>query len=76
MHILGMWQNVDTGALPSLFAATGPDAVPDGYYGPDGPFGLRGQAGVARRSEHSRDAGVAAALWDRSVRLTGAQVAA
>jgi hypothetical protein len=70
MHIPGMWQNVDTGALPSLLAATSPAAAPDGYYGPDGVFGLRGQAGVARRSARARDAAMAARLWDASVALT------
>jgi NAD(P)-dependent dehydrogenase (short-subunit alcohol dehydrogenase family) len=71
MHIPGMWQNVDTGALPTLFAATSPAAEPDGYYGPGGVFGLRGQAGVARRSKRARDAATAARLWDASVALTG-----
>ena len=71
MRIPGMWQDVDTGALPSLYAATSPDAVPDGYYGPDGMLGLRGQAGVARRSARARDAAMAARLWDASVALTG-----
>jgi hypothetical protein len=72
MHIPGMWQNVDTGALPTLYAATSPDAIADGYYGPDGIFGLRGQAGVARRSARARDAAVAGRLWDASVAITGA----
>jgi NAD(P)-dependent dehydrogenase (short-subunit alcohol dehydrogenase family) len=76
MHLPGMWQNVDTGALPTLYAATSPDAVADGYYGPDGAFGLRGQAGVARRSARARDAAVAARLWDASVALTGVRWAA
>jgi NAD(P)-dependent dehydrogenase (short-subunit alcohol dehydrogenase family) len=71
MRIPGMWQDVDTGALPTLVAATSPDAVPDGYYGPDGPFGLRGQAEPARRSKRARDAAAAARLWDESVRMTG-----
>jgi NAD(P)-dependent dehydrogenase (short-subunit alcohol dehydrogenase family) len=69
LHIPGMWQNVDTGALPTLYAATSPDAVADGYYGPDGPLGMRGQAGVARRSARAKDTTVAAALWDASVAL-------
>jgi NAD(P)-dependent dehydrogenase (short-subunit alcohol dehydrogenase family) len=76
MHVPGMWQNVDTGALPTLYAATSPDAVADGYYGPDGIFGLRGQAGVARRSARARDAAVAGRLWDASVALTGVTWAA
>ena len=71
MHIPGMWQNVDTGALPTLYAATSPDAIADGYYGPDGILGLRGQAGVARRSARARDAAVAGRLWDASVAITG-----
>jgi NAD(P)-dependent dehydrogenase (short-subunit alcohol dehydrogenase family) len=76
MHIPGMWQNVDTGALPTLFAATSPAAEPDGYYGPDGVFGLRGQAGVARRSKRARDTAMAARLWDASVAMTGVSWAA
>jgi hypothetical protein len=72
LHIPGMWQNVDTGALPTLYATTSPDAQPDGYYGPDGkPFGLRGHAGAARRSQRAKDTAVAARLWDASVTLTG-----
>jgi NAD(P)-dependent dehydrogenase (short-subunit alcohol dehydrogenase family) len=71
MHIPGMWQNVDTGALPTLFAATSPAAVADGYYGPNGILGTRGQVGVARRSARAKDVAVAARLWDKSVALTG-----
>jgi hypothetical protein len=55
----------------TVFAATGAAARPDGYYGPDGPFGLRGQTGPARRSKRAQDATAAARLWDESVRLTG-----
>jgi NAD(P)-dependent dehydrogenase (short-subunit alcohol dehydrogenase family) len=76
MRFPGMWQNVDTGALPTLFAATSPAATPDGYYGPDGPFGMRGQAGAARRSRRSRDTAVAASLWEASVAFTGVTWAA
>ena len=76
MRIPGMWQDVDTGALPSLFAAAGAQAVPDGYYGPDGPFGMRGQAAPARRSKRSRNAAVAGRLWDASTALTGVSWAA
>ena len=75
-HIPGMWQEVDTGALPTLMAATSPEAVPGGYYGPDGPLGLRGQAGPARRSKRARDTATAVRLWDESVRLTGVSWAA
>jgi NAD(P)-dependent dehydrogenase (short-subunit alcohol dehydrogenase family) len=71
MLIPGMWQDVDTGTLPQLFAATSPEAVKDGYYGPDSLLGTRGQVGVARRSGRSRDVAMAARLWDASVALTG-----
>jgi len=71
MLVPGMWQDVDTGALPSLFAATSPDAVKDGYYGPDGFLGASGQPGIARRSARSRDVAMAGRLWDASVALTG-----
>jgi NAD(P)-dependent dehydrogenase (short-subunit alcohol dehydrogenase family) len=71
MLVPGMWQDVDTGVLPSLFAATSPDAVKDGYYGPGGLLGMSGQADVARRSARSRDVVMAGRLWDASVALTG-----
>jgi hypothetical protein len=35
-------QDAAHGALPTLFAATSPEAVARGYYGPDGPFELKG----------------------------------
>ena len=76
MRIPGMWQEVDTGALPTLYAATSPDAARDGYYGPDNLLGLRGQAGPARRSKRARDAVTARRLWDASVALTGVTWAA
>ena len=76
-HLIpGMWQDVDEGALPTLFAATSPDAAPDGYYGPDGFLGMSGGAGPARRSKRARDAATAARLWDASVALTGVTWAA
>jgi NAD(P)-dependent dehydrogenase (short-subunit alcohol dehydrogenase family) len=71
MNIPGMWQDVGAGALPTLFAATSPQAEPDGYYGPDGPFGMRGRSGPARRSRRARDTAVAARLWEASAALTG-----
>jgi NAD(P)-dependent dehydrogenase (short-subunit alcohol dehydrogenase family) len=71
MRLPGMWQEVETGALPTLYAATSPDAAPDGYYGPDNLFGTRGDAGPARRSRRARDRDVAARLWEASVELTG-----
>jgi NAD(P)-dependent dehydrogenase (short-subunit alcohol dehydrogenase family) len=59
------------GALPQLYAATAP-ALPGGsYWGPDGPGEARGYPAPATRSGRARDAGLAAALWQRSEELTG-----
>jgi NAD(P)-dependent dehydrogenase (short-subunit alcohol dehydrogenase family) len=59
------------GALPTLFAATSPYAVPGGYYGPKGTFELIGAPGPAYASKRARDTKVAARLWDVSEKLTG-----
>ncbi|MFE9689952.1 SDR family oxidoreductase [Micromonospora sp. NPDC005806] len=71
MQIPGFWQDVDQGALPTLYAATSPGAIGGEYYGPDGPFGLTGQPAVAGKSRRARDASVAERLWRESERLTG-----
>jgi NAD(P)-dependent dehydrogenase (short-subunit alcohol dehydrogenase family) len=60
------------GALPTLFAATSPYAVPGGYYGPKGTFELIGAPGAAHASKRSHDKAVGAHLWDVSEKLTGA----
>jgi NAD(P)-dependent dehydrogenase (short-subunit alcohol dehydrogenase family) len=46
-------QPVAIGALPILFAATGPEARGDEYFGPRSLGGLRGYPGPARRSPAS-----------------------
>jgi NAD(P)-dependent dehydrogenase (short-subunit alcohol dehydrogenase family) len=58
------------GALPSLFAATSPQAVPGGYYGPDGFFEMKGWPAPAAISARARDGDVAARLWEVSEKLT------
>ncbi|WP_186022320.1 SDR family oxidoreductase [Burkholderia gladioli] len=59
------------GALPTLFAATSPDARPGAYYGPRHVFELRGPVGPARIGAAALDREVAARLWAESERLTG-----
>lgn len=59
------------GAWPALQAATAPDVVPGGYYGPQQLGGARGPSGMARRTRQSRDPALARRLWDVSVELTG-----
>jgi len=64
-------QSAADGALPTLFAATSPDAKPAGYYGPQDFFEMRGPVGVARVGPQAQDKAVAARLWDLSERLVG-----
>jgi NAD(P)-dependent dehydrogenase (short-subunit alcohol dehydrogenase family) len=69
-RIPGMWQRVGQGILPALYAATSPDAVDGGYYGPNGPFELTGaptEARMPKRALHENDA---RRLWDVSEQLT------
>lgn len=61
------WQ----GALPSLFAATAPEAEPGGYYGPDRLSETRGHPAAARVPPRAANLADGARLWQRSVELTG-----
>lgn len=63
-------QSAEMGALPELFAATGP-VEPGGYYGPAGLGGMRGHPGPSGCSQRARDELTARSLWDLSERLTG-----
>jgi NAD(P)-dependent dehydrogenase (short-subunit alcohol dehydrogenase family) len=65
-------QSAADGALPTLFAATSPDARPGGYYGPKGLFEMTGRVGDATIGKQAQDATVAGRLWDVSEQLTGA----
>jgi NAD(P)-dependent dehydrogenase (short-subunit alcohol dehydrogenase family) len=64
-------QEVGPGTEPLLYAATSPDAVNGGYYGPGGMFGLVGPTTVVRLPRTARDEATAARLWNESERLTG-----
>jgi len=59
------------GAWPSLQAATAPDVMPGGYYGPQGLWGVAGKSGLARSSPAACDPDAARRLWDLSVELSG-----
>jgi NAD(P)-dependent dehydrogenase (short-subunit alcohol dehydrogenase family) len=59
------------GALPTLFAATSPDAKPASYYGPNGFYEVKGPPAPAKIMPHAMDAAVAERLWDISAALTG-----
>jgi NAD(P)-dependent dehydrogenase (short-subunit alcohol dehydrogenase family) len=64
-------QSAESGALPTLFAATSPQAEGGGYYGPNGLYELRGPPAPARIMPQARDKAAAAKLWDVSQQLTG-----
>jgi NAD(P)-dependent dehydrogenase (short-subunit alcohol dehydrogenase family) len=64
-------QSAAEGALPTLFAATSPDAQPAAYYGPQGLFELKGPVGEARIGKEAQDLHVAERLWTLSEKLTG-----
>jgi NAD(P)-dependent dehydrogenase (short-subunit alcohol dehydrogenase family) len=60
------------GALPTLFAATSPDAVDGGYYGPQGFQEMRGgDVGAAKVAAQALDRAAAARLWSEGERLIG-----
>jgi NAD(P)-dependent dehydrogenase (short-subunit alcohol dehydrogenase family) len=60
------------GALPTLYAATSPEAVDGGYYGPQGFLEMRGgDVGVAQVAARALDLTAAARLWGECERLTG-----
>jgi NAD(P)-dependent dehydrogenase (short-subunit alcohol dehydrogenase family) len=76
-NLVGRWtiqplmsQSAAAGALPTLFAATAPEARPGGYYGPTGLFETKGPAGVAAIAPRAQDEAVATRLWEVSEELT------
>ena len=58
------------GTEPMLYAATSPDAVPGGYYGPS-RFGMVGPTTKVRPTRRALDAAANARLWTEAERLTG-----
>ena len=68
-------QSAAEGALPTLFAATSPDAKAGGYYGPNGFYEMKGPPVPAKIMPQAKDATAAARLWDVSAALTGVSFA-
>ena len=64
-------QSAADGALPTLFAATSPEAVAGGYYGPSHMFEMKGPPKRARVAAAARDTAAASRLWEVSEKLTG-----
>lgn len=72
-YIIGLFLNSSPqGALPTLFAATSPEAQGGGYYGPQGYREMRGgDVGEARVKSRAKDTDVAKRLWKVCEDLTG-----
>jgi hypothetical protein len=66
-------QSAEAGALPTLYAATSPDAESSGYYGPGGLMNMRGTPEKQNSSKASYDEGDARRLWEVSEELTGVE---
>jgi NAD(P)-dependent dehydrogenase (short-subunit alcohol dehydrogenase family) len=64
-------QSDEMGALPTLYAATSPEAEGSDYIGPDGIGQARGHPIKVGCSSAARDADDARRLWEASVELTG-----
>jgi NAD(P)-dependent dehydrogenase (short-subunit alcohol dehydrogenase family) len=71
----GTPQSPAMGALPLLHAATAPGVAGGTCIGPDGFAQRTGHPTTVRTSRRSRDAALAAALWERSELLTGVHYA-
>lgn len=67
-----LFQQAAQGALPTLFAATSPQAQGGAYYGPDRFGETRGYPSAAKLPPQALDLEVAIRLWEESERLTGA----
>lgn len=66
-------QSAAQGALPTLFAATSPDAKSSGYYGPSGNREMKGLPAAAHVSARALDKESAGKLWQISEQLTGSR---
>lgn len=67
-------QSAAAGALPTLFAATSPQAEGGAMYGPNGFYELKGPPVRAKIAAHARDPAIWRRLWDVSEQLTGLKV--
>lgn len=66
-----LFQPAAQGALPTVYAATAPDARGGIYYGPTGIMETRGPLGLAAVPPAATDSQAAARLWTLSEELSG-----
>ncbi|NNU36009.1 SDR family oxidoreductase [Rhizobium sophorae] len=69
-----LYQPAWQGALPTLFAATDPEARNGGYYGPDRLAGTRGYPAAEKPPFQALDTAAAARLWETSLELTNVNI--
>jgi NAD(P)-dependent dehydrogenase (short-subunit alcohol dehydrogenase family) len=69
-------QEPEQGTEPLLYAATSPDAISGGYYGPSRFMELVGPTKVAKLNRRMRDDDAAARLWTEAERLTATSLPA
>ncbi|MDD3799082.1 MAG: oxidoreductase [Novosphingobium sp.] len=69
MPFLG--QPASAGALPTMYAASAPEAQGGGFYGPQGFGEMKGPPGPAKIKPAAQDMAVARKLWDVTEKLTG-----
>jgi NAD(P)-dependent dehydrogenase (short-subunit alcohol dehydrogenase family) len=65
-------QSAEAGAWPSILAATGANAKPGDYYGPQGFMEFRGPPGLGKAEPKALDAASGKRLWELAEKLTGA----
>lgn len=64
-------QTAAQGAVPTLYAATAPEAQGGAYYGPIGDREIRGPLGLATVPAAAKDSAASAQLWAVSEEITG-----
>jgi NAD(P)-dependent dehydrogenase (short-subunit alcohol dehydrogenase family) len=71
MRLFPLTHSEEDGALPTLMAATWPEAEPGGYYGPTGFREMTGRPARVDCRPQAKDEAAARRLWEASERLTG-----
>jgi NAD(P)-dependent dehydrogenase (short-subunit alcohol dehydrogenase family) len=64
-------QSAERGALPQLYAATAPGVEGGEFYGPNGPYELRGHVTRVQPIPRAQDPELGRRLWEVSEELTG-----
>jgi NAD(P)-dependent dehydrogenase (short-subunit alcohol dehydrogenase family) len=70
MKMPGLFQPMEQGCLPGLYAATSPDAKGGKYYGPNGLFELYGFPKLAKIPSKAKNENGRIRLWQLSEQLT------